>query len=56
MSLQHGTQPTTKPNKKPSAREDDYERKRGVKPTLPPRDSSVLKIGVTKKHHREDKK
>lgn len=53
MTMQHGTQPTTKPSKaKPDAHKD---RKRGVQPTLPPRDGTTRTAGVSERHRHEDK-
>lgn len=53
MTMNHGTKASTKPRKKPSAKTDDMERKRGVTSTLPPRDSSTRTPGITKKHWEE---
>ena len=55
MTMEHGTQPKTTPNKKPSKADDMRERKRGVKPTLPPRDDTTRTEGVTKKHQIQDR-
>jgi len=52
MTMQHGTQPKTKPNKASS--DDQLERKRGVKPTLPPRDGTTRTKGVSEKHRAQD--
>lgn len=55
MTLQHGTKPQNGPNKSPKKDDDDRERKRGVKPTLPPRDGTTRTEGVSKKHLIQDK-
>lgn len=52
MTMQHGTQPTTKPAKSKS--DDHKERKRGVKNVLPPRDGTTRTEGVSRKHRIED--
>jgi hypothetical protein len=54
MTSEHGTQPKNSPNKKPSETDNNYERKRGVKPNLPPRDGSTRTEGVTEKHRKQD--
>lgn len=52
MTMNHGTQPKTTPNKGYS--DGEAERKRGVKPTLPPRDGTTRTEGVSEKHRRQD--
>ena len=54
MSLQHGTKPNSGPNKSPKKDDDTEERKRGVKPTLPPRDGTTRTEGVSQKHRIQD--
>lgn len=53
MTMQHGTQPTTKKSKPFS--DDHLERKRGIKKNLPPRDGTTRTEGVSLKHRKEDK-
>lgn len=53
MTMQHGTQPKTKANKDFS--DDHKERKRGVKPVLPPRDGTTRTKGVSQRHRAEDR-
>lgn len=55
MTFKHGSQPSTKPNKKESVKDDIMERSRGIKPNMPPRDDTTRTEGVTEKHRKQDR-